>query len=138
METGEEATTASGAAARRSATDALLAEATALARALRLLMLEPPRGSPLAPLHRLQRVARQGELCALLGHAIAWLLTRKAVEAGELSVAEACLPGRRLGTVPEVAVDPAALGQGLADLDARVRALHARLARLDRLLDRAE
>jgi regulator of CtrA degradation len=67
-----------------------------------------------------------------LMHVIAWLLTQRAVEAGELSPAEAGSDTRRLGEEPES--DPAVLAklpEGAAHLVRSSRDLFARVARLD-------
>jgi regulator of CtrA degradation len=86
---------------------------------------------------RLDPVLRVGFSCESLKvttrlmHVIAWLLTQRAVEAGELSPAQARRPARRLGTEPEsddgmVAKLPhsaQALVSASRDLFARVRRL---------------
>ena len=146
MMTGGEVTTATPATrARRSTTDELLAEAVGLARAVReLLVADGGREAAcgVAPLGRLERAAKVGELTALLGFSVAWLLTRKAVETGELSAAEGRAADRRLDDIQPVAMAPPTsgdwLGRSLVELDGGVRALHARLARLDRTLDQSD
>jgi regulator of CtrA degradation len=68
-----------------------------------------------------------------LMHVIAWLLTQRAVEAGELTVVEAGSEARRLGEEPES--DPAVLDRlpdGAAHLVRSSQDLFARVARLDR------
>lgn len=129
----------------RSTTDELLSEAAGLAEAVRDLLLVAGTSRPAgvaASVARLRRAAKVGELATLLGYAVAWLLTRKAVETGELTAAEGSAPSRRLATLAPVMLPPSAaddrLGRRLAELDGRVRALHSRLARLDRLLDRED
>ncbi len=126
---------------RRSTTDELLAETVRLATRVRGALVADVAADRRAALRRLQQVAKVGELTAMLGYCVAWLLVRKAVEAGELSAAEGRADARRLGAMPSSALAAAPLeaivGPELAALDASVRALHARLARLDRLLDEA-
>ena len=67
-----------------------------------------------------------------LMHVIAWLLTQRAVEAGELSVVDAGAPPRRLGEPP--ASDPALLvgmPEAAAHLVRASQDLFARVARLE-------
>lgn len=71
-----------------------------------------------------------------LMHIIAWLLTQRAVDAGELAVGEALKPSRRLGDAPETS-DPV-LGQmppQAATIMVSSIDLHRRVARLDSALD---
>jgi regulator of CtrA degradation len=67
-----------------------------------------------------------------LMHVIAWLLTQRAVEAGELSPLQACTPARRLGEAPETdeAILPRLPAEAAA-LIATSRELYARVQRLD-------
>jgi regulator of CtrA degradation len=66
-----------------------------------------------------------------LMHVIAWLLTQRAVEAGELSEAQAQTPSRRLGDAPDsdetvlakIPEQALALVRASSDLYARVRRL---------------
>jgi regulator of CtrA degradation len=67
-----------------------------------------------------------------LMHVIAWLLTQRAVQAGELTLAEAFNPARRLGDAVES--DPAVLEklpEGALQLVQASRELYARVQRLD-------
>lgn len=71
-----------------------------------------------------------------LMHIIAWLLTQRAVEAGELAPGDALSPSRRLGEAPETETET------LDTMPAQARAiistsieLHRRVARLDASLD---
>jgi regulator of CtrA degradation len=67
-----------------------------------------------------------------LMHIIAWLLTQRAVEAGELSVAQARRPARRLGEEPESDDTVVAkLPQSAQALVHASRDLFARVRRLD-------
>jgi len=74
-----------------------------------------------------------------LMHVIAWLLTQRAVDSGELSPAEALRPSRRLGTAPDTdeavlaAMPPQAATLILTSID-----LHRRVARLDGALEGEE
>ncbi|MES2441895.1 MAG: DUF1465 family protein [Pseudomonadota bacterium] len=71
-----------------------------------------------------------------LMHIIAWLLTQRAVDAGELAPRDALAPSRRLGTAPETAdatiaaMPPQAATIMLTSID-----LFRRVARLDDALD---
>jgi regulator of CtrA degradation len=71
-----------------------------------------------------------------LMHIIAWLLTQRAVDAGELAPGEARIPSRRLGTAPETeretldGMPPQAAGLIRTSIE-----LHRRVARLDESLD---
>src|SRR3954468_11863221 len=68
-----------------------------------------------------------------LMHVIAWLLTQRAVESGELSPAQARRPARRLGEAPES--DEALLSslpESALGLINASRELYARVERLDR------
>jgi regulator of CtrA degradation len=71
-----------------------------------------------------------------LMHIIAWLLTQRAVEAGELAPGDALSPSRRLGEAPET--EAATLGTMPAQARAIISTsieLHRRVARLDASLD---
>jgi regulator of CtrA degradation len=69
-----------------------------------------------------------------LMHVIAWLLTQRAVDAGELPARDALDPSRRLGIAPHTddtafdALPPGARNLVLASID-----LHRRVERLDRV-----
>mgnify|MGYP006148218323 CR=1 FL=1 len=71
-----------------------------------------------------------------LMHIIAWLLTQRAVEAGELTRIDALSPSRRLGAAPET--DSATLDSmpvQARSIIATSIELHRRVARLDAALD---
>ena len=70
-----------------------------------------------------------------LMHVIAWLLTQRAVEAGELSRVQAAAPSRRLGEEPES--DEALLPRLPDQARALVEASRDLFARVRRLDDRA-
>jgi len=134
-----EATLTTMAPRHRSTTDQLLAQTVQLATEVRGTLVADPTADRGGALRRLRQIAKIGELTALLGYCVAWLLVRKAVETGELTPEEGRADERRLGAMPPlVGIGPdleAAVGPELADLDEEVRALHARLSRLDQLLD---
>ena len=90
----------------------------------------------LDPLDRVSFSCESLKVTTRLMHVIAWLLTQRAVHAGELRPGEALHPSRRLGEAPESA--PAAM----ATLPLRARTLiessadlHRRAARLDAALE---
>ncbi|MDB5670090.1 MAG: hypothetical protein JWO25_1049 [Alphaproteobacteria bacterium] len=68
-----------------------------------------------------------------LMHVIAWLLTQRAVEAGEISRIQSLKPARRLGDAPEsdASLLPKLPPAALALIDAS-RELYGRVQRLDR------
>jgi regulator of CtrA degradation len=71
-----------------------------------------------------------------LMHIIAWLLTQRAVQAGELTAVDALSPSRRLGEAPET--EPAtldAMPSHARTIIATSIDLHRRVARLDASLD---
>jgi len=71
-----------------------------------------------------------------LMHIIAWLLTQRAVDSGELAPDDALSPSRRLGTAPDTdnALLAAMPAQAVTIILTSVE-LHRRVARLDRSLD---
>ncbi len=86
----------------------------------------------LPPLARVTFSCESLKVTTRLMHSIAWLLTQRAVIAGELQERDALDPSRRLGTAPISET------QGLAGLPATALALvrasedlHRRVARLD-------
>jgi regulator of CtrA degradation len=86
----------------------------------------------LDPLVRVGFSCESLKVTTRLMHVIAWLLTQRAVEAGELSRAQARTPARSLGEAPES--DKALLGQLPESALALIRAssdLYARVRRLD-------
>ena len=86
----------------------------------------------LAPMDRVSFSCESLKVTTRLMHIIAWLLTQRAVEAGELTAREALDPSRRLGAAPETdaatlaLLPPSARALILASAD-----LHRRVARLD-------
>ena len=86
----------------------------------------------LAPIDRVGFSCESLKVTTRLMHVIAWLLTQRAVESGELSRAQARRPARRLGEAPDS--DEALLARlpdsALALVHAS-RDLYARVKRLD-------
>jgi regulator of CtrA degradation len=87
----------------------------------------------LDPLIRVGFSCESLKVTTRLMHVIAWLLTQRAVEAGELSRAQAQRPARRLGEAPESDAEllPKLPESALALISAS-RELYARIERLDR------
>lgn len=123
---------------QRALRDRLHHEAMLLADEARGYFDEPGRrdGAELDPLSRVRFSCESLKLTTRLLHAIAWLLTRRAVDAGELAPAEARLPSRRLGPEPEADEEALAImpERARALIEASV-ALYRRVERLDRALD---
>ncbi len=114
--------------------DSLYVEAMVLADEARAYFDEHGRSDRLS----LDAIVRVGFSCESLKvttrlmHVIAWLLTQRAVEAGELSPAHAKSPARRLGDAVES--DPellAALPESALRLIRASHDLYARVQRLD-------
>lgn len=86
----------------------------------------------LDPLGRVTFSCESLKVTTRLMHVIAWLLTQRAVDAGELNQRDALDPARRLGDAP--LTEPAVLARMPADAAALIEAsidLHRRIARLD-------
>ena len=114
--------------------DALYVEAMVLADEARGYFDEGGRADrdALTPMARVTFSCESLKVTTRLMHVVAWLLTQRAVQAGELAPRAALDPGRRLGEAPfsEPAV-VAALPPGAAQLIAASSELHRRVARLD-------
>lgn len=86
----------------------------------------------LAALNRVAFSCESLKVTTRLMHIIAWLLTQRAVEAGEISPGDALAPSRRLGDAPET--DPLVLSampaQAIAMITTSIE-LYRRVARLD-------
>lgn len=118
--------------------DSLYVEAMLLADEARAYFDEAGRAErgALAALSRVTFSCESLKVTTRLMHIIAWLLTHRAVDAGEITAGEALLPSRRLGEAPET--DPEALAQMPAQATAIILAsidLYRRVARLDLALD---
>ena len=86
----------------------------------------------LPPLLRVGFSCESLKVTTRLMHVIAWLLTQRAVEAGEISPFEAMKPSRRLGEAPESDEDLLARLPATAQaLVAASRELYGRVKRLD-------
>ncbi|MEO5939226.1 MAG: DUF1465 family protein [Sphingomonas sp.] len=86
----------------------------------------------LDPLGRVTFSCESLKVTTRLMHIIAWLLTQRAVDSGELSPRDALHPARRLGDAP--VTEDAVLAQMPEDARALIAAsidLHRRVARLD-------
>jgi regulator of CtrA degradation len=86
----------------------------------------------LNPLGRVTFSCESLKVTTRLMHVIAWLLTQRAVDSGELSPRDALDPARRLGDAP--ITDRGVIDQMPADARALITAsidLHRRVARLD-------
>lgn len=86
----------------------------------------------LAPVARVAFSCESLKVTTRLMHVIAWLLTQRAVQAGELRARDARDPSRRLGTAPETdAGISATMPPGATTLIAASIDLYRRVARLD-------
>lgn len=118
--------------------DSLYVEAMVLADEVRGYFDEEGRieRDTLPPLQRVAFSCESLKVTTRLMHVIAWLLTRRAVEHGEISAALARAPSRRLGIAADS--DPATLellpGAARILIDAS-RDLYARVERLDQDID---
>ncbi len=115
--------------------DSLYTEAMVLADEARDYFDESGRADRdgLAPLTRVAFSCESLKITTRLMHVIAWLLTQRAVMAGELSLGDALDGSRRLGDAPasEGGVIET-LPQRAQTLVASSSRLHARVAQLDR------
>lgn len=121
-------------AVRRRLIDALYVESMVLADEARSYFDEGGRAEreALEPMSRVSFSCESLKVTTRLMHVIAWLLTQRAVEAGELAPRDALDPSRRLGDAP---LSDAALVSALPEqARAMIRSsidLHRRVARLD-------
>lgn len=113
---------------------ALYTEAMLLADEARAYFDEHGRNErdQLEPLQRVGFSCESLKVTTRLMHVIAWLLTQRAIDAGEISRAEARSPGRRLGhAVSSDEVVIAALPDQARTLIAASLDIYARVGRLD-------
>jgi regulator of CtrA degradation len=121
--------------------DALYVEAMVLADEARAYFDDHGRSDreALDPIVRVSFSCESLKVTTRLMHVVAWLLTRRAVEAGEIDAREARSSSRRLGIAP--VSEPVAVAQLPSVARALVDAstdLYARVARLDHGIDREE
>ncbi len=114
--------------------DSLYVEAMVLADEARSYFDRTGREDRLSldPIERVGFSCESLKVTTRLMHVIAWLLTQRAVEAGELSPAQARTPARRLGDASES--DPTLLDKlpdGALSLVVASQELYARVRRLD-------
>ncbi len=114
--------------------DSLYVEAMVLADEARSYFDRNGRDDRLAldPIERVGFSCESLKVTTRLMHVIAWLLTQRAVEAGELSRAQARTPSRRLGDASES--EPSLLEKlppGALSLVVASQELYARVRRLD-------
>lgn len=118
--------------------DSLYVEAMVLADEVRGYFDERGRAERelLSPLVRVAFSCESLKVTTRLMHVIAWLLTRRAVEHGEISDIQARAPARRLGVAADS--DPAALAllpEVARALIEASRDLYSRVERLDQDID---
>lgn len=90
----------------------------------------------LAPMERVAFSCESLKVTTRLMHVIAWVLTQRAVEAGEMDWAEARQPIRRLGASPDTDdMQLAALPEPARRLTQASLDLHRRVERLDAMAD---
>ena len=119
--------------------DALYTEAMLLADDARGYFDEVGRveREALSPMLRVSFSCESLKVTTRLMHVIAWLLSRRAVEAGEISAAQLADPDRRLGdATPSDAALIAGLPEHARQLITATTELHARVRRLDDEIDR--
>lgn len=114
--------------------DSLYMEAMLLADEARAYFDEGGRADreALAPMERVTFSCESLKVTTRLMHIIAWLLTQRAVDAGELAPRDALDPSRRLGTAPvTTGAVLASLPRSAQGMIAGSIDLHRRVARLD-------
>lgn len=114
--------------------DALYVDAMLLADEARAYFDQGARAQRdrLDPIGRVTFSCESLKVTTRLMHIIAWLLTQRAVESGELTPSEAVVPGRRLGPAP--VTEDAVLARMPDEAKTLISAsvdLHRRVARLD-------
>jgi regulator of CtrA degradation len=118
--------------------DSLYVEAMLLADEARAYFDEIGRDErdALTALNRVAFSCESLKVTTRLMHIIAWLLTQRAVHAGEIAPGEALRPSRRLGDAPETETDVLAAmpGQAAAIMTTSID-LYRRVARLDAALE---
>lgn len=121
--------------------DSLHVEAMLLADEARAYFDELGRSErdTLAPANRVAFSCESLKVTTRLMHVIAWLLTRRAVDTGEIGAQEGLAPARRLGVAPETDEDvlESMPDQASAIMRSSID-LYRRVARLDTALDEPE
>jgi regulator of CtrA degradation len=120
--------------------DGLYVEAMLLADEVRAYFDDVGRNArdALGPMDRVIFSCESLKVTTRLMHVIAWLLTQRAVEAGELTPGTAREPGRRLGEAVETDADTLArMPEAARGFIAASVELHRRVARLEAGLDEA-
>lgn len=125
---------------QRRVIDTLYTDAMVLADEARSYFDEGGRAERerLDPMERVVFSCESLKVTTRLMHVIAWLLTQRAVEAGEIAPRDTLDPARRLGTAP--VTDPhtlALLPESARALIVASADLHSRVARLDTVRDAA-
>lgn len=121
--------------------ESLYAEAMLLADEARAYFDEAGRGERerLDPLRRVTFSCESLKVTTRLMHAIAWLLTQRAVLAGEISRRDALDSSRRLGDAPVTTIDVLlTMPAGAQALIGASTDLYRRVARLDDAQEMAE
>ena len=119
---------------QRRVIDTLYIDAMVLADEARSYFDEGGRSDreALEPMARVAFSCESLKVTTRLMHVIAWLLTQRAVDAGEMAPREALDPSRRLGSAPvSEALAIAAMPVAARQLIAASTDLHRRVARLD-------
>jgi regulator of CtrA degradation len=119
---------------QRRVTDTLYIDAMVLADEARSYFDEGGRADreALDPIARVSFSCESLKVTTRLMHVIAWLLTQRAIEAGEMAPGDALDPSRRLGPAPvSDAAALAAMPEAARALIAASSDLHRRVARLD-------
>ena len=114
--------------------DSLYTEAMVLADEARAYFDEIGRGErdTLDPMTRVIFSCESLKVTTRLMHVIAWLLTQRAVDAGEIPVRDALDPSRRLGMAPETDAESfEAMPVAAQALIAASQDLYRRVARID-------
>ena len=119
--------------------DSLYVEAMLLADEARAYFDDVGRNDrdALNPMDRVAFACESLKVTTRLMHVIAWLLTQRAIESGELSLAQGRAPARRLGSAADSEAEAL---EGLPDsaraLIEASRDLYARVKRIDESLER--
>jgi regulator of CtrA degradation len=111
-------------------------ETLSLLAETRALLSRPPDGRR-GQVSQLRLVREAMRITSRLSQVLAWLMVRRAVVEGVISVADSLAPERRLSGQEVCLAEPEDLGEvppPMQRLMERSRALYERIARLDRML----